>query len=133
MLGEARRIENNVYNTKIANLLKPLSRNTQNHILKRHKYNNVLMQIKALEKSGKSRQEAYRMLDIENRTFFNKNWSNEKILKATEYAKQDAIKNGVTSGSHTVVYHGEKITINISNDGKLSTAFGHRKYGVNDF
>ena len=118
---------------KIENLSKPLSVNTQNHILQRHGYDNVLMQIRTLEKKGKSKQEAFKMLDIENRTFFNKNWSNEKIMKATEYAKQDAIKNGVTSGNHTITYHGEKITINISKDGKVSTAFGHRKYGINDF
>ncbi|MDH2274569.1 hypothetical protein, partial [Moraxella porci] len=122
-----------ISNVKIENLSKPLSVNTQNHILKRHGYDNVLMQIRALEKQGKSKQEAFKMLDIENRTFFNKNWSDEKIMKATECAKQDAIKNGVTSGNHTITYHGEKITINISKDGKVSTAFGHRKYGINDF
>ncbi|ARE66042.1 hypothetical protein D6D92_08905 [Moraxella catarrhalis] len=118
----------------IDNLSKPLSKSTKDHIIKRHDYNEIRQQIDTImNKTGKSKQDAFNMLNLSNRTFFNKNWDQNTIVKATEYAKQDAIGKNVTSGNHTVVYRGEKITINISNDRKVSTAYGHYKYNINDF
>nr|WP_227543938.1 hypothetical protein [Moraxella catarrhalis] len=111
-----------------------MSKSTKDHIIKRHDYNEIRQQIDTImNKTGKSKQDAFNMLNLSNRTFFNKNWDQNTIVKATEYAKQDAIGKNVTSGNHTVVYRGEKITINISNDRKVSTAYGHYKYNINDF
>lgn len=73
------------------------------------------------------------MRNVGGRTFFNKNWSEQASIKAVEYVKQDAIKNKVLQGDHTTNYLGEKITINISKDGKVSTAYGDKKYALKEF
>lgn len=57
----------------------------------------------------------------------------KKILSSIDYVKKDAISKNILKGNHTSRYSGENITINISNDGKVSTAYGSHRYTVNDF
>lgn len=120
--------------TILNNLSQPLSKNTIEHILDRHDFYRVQRQINTVMKNkGKTKEEVYAMLNVGGRTFFNKNWSEQTSIKAVEYVKQDAIKNKVLQGDHTTNYLGEKITINISKDGKVSTAYGDKKYALKEF
>lgn len=120
--------------TMLNNLSQPLSKNTIEHILDRHDFYRVQRQINTVMKNkGKTKEEVYAMLNVGGRTFFNKNWSEQTSIKAVEYVKQDAIKNKVLQGDHTTNYLGEKITINISKDGKVSTAYGDKKYALKEF
>ncbi|STY87917.1 Protein of uncharacterised function (DUF1557) [Moraxella ovis] len=54
----------------IENLSKPLSKSTTDHISNRHDYNLVKKQIEAIvNKTGKTKEEAIKMLNIGDRTF----------------------------------------------------------------
>ncbi|MGI0528635.1 hypothetical protein [Treponema socranskii] len=50
-----------------------------------------------------------------SKTIFNPKWSDKKILRASQKAIQQALKNGVTNGAFTTTIYGETVTATIEN------------------
>ena len=50
-----------------------------------------------------------------SKTIFNPKWSDKKILRASQKAIQQALKNGVTNGTFTTTIYGETVTAAIEN------------------
>lgn len=50
-----------------------------------------------------------------SKTIFNPKWSDKKILRASQKAIQQALKNGVTNGAFTTIIYGETVTATIEN------------------
>ena len=62
-------------------------------------------------------------LKLLSKTIFNPKWSDKKILRASQKAIQQALKNGVTNGSFTTTIYGETVTAAIKN-GIPQTVYG---------
>jgi len=106
-----------------------LSKGKTKHITQRHSYEKVKNEVDHLVNSGK-RSVAEK--SVEQRSFFNKNWSQNKIVKSVEQGANKLISKGKTNGTYTVKQYGEKVTIVIEN-GKVKTAYGSKKYTLKDF
>lgn len=66
-------------NPALSNLSKPLSKTTIDHLMGRHNYHRVKIQFNTLvNKQGKTKEQAYQILNLGNRTFFNKSWNEQK-------------------------------------------------------
>lgn len=106
-----------------------LSESLKKHILNRHSFSNVKSEMQYLIKkqSIKSIEE-----NLAKRSFFNKGWSNDKIIKAVEKGASDLLKSGKTNGKFVVTQYGEKITIVLKNS-VIETAYGLYKYTLKDF
>ena len=65
------------------------------------------------------------------KTYFNKDWSNQMIDDAVNYAYNEAVKNGVTKGHYTANYNGDAVTVYMDN-GQFKTAYGNYNYSLND-
>ena len=50
-----------------------------------------------------------------SKTIFNPKWSDKKILRASQKAIQQALKNDVTNGTFTTTIYGETVTAAIEN------------------
>ena len=50
-----------------------------------------------------------------SKTICNPKWSDKKILRASQKAIQQALKNGVTNGAFTTIIYGETVTATIEN------------------
>lgn len=69
---------------------------------------------------------------LSNNTFFNKNWSQDKILQYSQEAYNILNQQGKT-GLNSVKINGETIKVFIKDDGTFDTAYGIYKYTVKDF
>lgn len=67
------------------------------------------------------------MKDLENKSFFNKDWSKAQIEDTVNAGYKEALERGVSSGQYTFSYGGENVTIALENGG-IKTAFGDYKY-----
>lgn len=65
-------------------------------------------------------------------TFFNKNWSQDKIVQYTEEA-YNTLKNQGKTGLNSVKINGETINVFIKDDGAFDTAYGVYTFTVKDF
>ncbi|CAM5795903.1 RHS repeat domain-containing protein [Brevibacillus borstelensis] len=114
--------------TKVAKPVHELSKNQAAHILTRHSANSVKNQIQYWQKKMTNEQiEAM----LSKRTFFNKEWTDEKIIKASQIAFNQLRNKGVTEGLHTVKVFGEDIRVFLKS-GKLDSAYGVHKYKLSD-
>ena len=100
-----------------------LSRNTLKHINNRHNPNRYAQQIKYRPKADVK-------AELENTTFFNKDWSQTQIKDAINEGYKQAIGQGITSGSYTFSYNGENVTVFLENGG-VKTAYGDYTYTYN--
>lgn len=66
------------------------------------------------------------------RTYINKNWTSEQVYDGAQIAFEEAKKLGITSGTHSIQYLGETLTIAVKN-GILKTIYGHHTYRLSDF
>ena len=97
-----------------------VSKNKLKHINNRHNPNSYAQQIK-------NKSETDVLKELENKTFFNKDWSKEQIEDAVNTGYKEALEKGVSSGQYTFSYGGENVTIALENGG-VKTAFGDYKY-----
>ena len=67
----------------------------------------------------------------ESNTYFNKDWTNDKVVEAVNYAYNQAVKNNVYDGQYTVVFEGEKVTIAM-NKGIFKSAWGYYSYTLEE-
>ena len=65
--------------------------------------------------------------ELENTSFFNKDWSVAQIQEAVNAGYKEALEKGITSGRYTFSYAGENVTVALENGG-LKTAFGDFQY-----
>ena len=102
----------------------PLSKNNIQHI-KKHTFLGIKEQAKFLT----DKQLADK---LSAKSFFNKNWSNEDVIKYTQEAYNILISQGKT-GLQSIIVNNEVIKVFIKNDGSFDSAYGIYKYGINDF
>lgn len=69
---------------------------------------------------------------LDGNTFFNKNWSEEQIMKNVQIAYSALKKQGKT-GLNCLEMDGETIYLFIKPDGTLDSAYGTYVYTVKDF
>lgn len=69
---------------------------------------------------------------LSNTALFNKNWSQEEVIKYTQEA-YNILRNQGKNGLQSVEINGEIIHIFIKEDGAFDTAYGTYKYSVEDF
>lgn len=69
---------------------------------------------------------------LANTTFFNKNWSQDEVVKYTQEAYNTLRSQGKT-GLHSVEINGEIINVFIKDDGAFDTAYGVYQYTIDDF
>ena len=99
------------------------------HIMNRHNFNKIKDEIShMIKKEGRNAVEK----NIAGRSFFNKKWSESKIIKSIEKGANKLLKKGKLNGEFTVCVNGEKITIYMEN-GNVKSAWGHHKYNLKDF
>ena len=106
------------------NNLEILSKSIRKHINK-HNYNFVKEQAKYLDDVKLSEK-------LDGNTFFNKNWSEERIMKNVQIVYSDFKKQGKT-GLNSFEIDGETIYLFIKPDGTLDSAYGTYVYTVKDF
>ncbi|RYL87085.1 hypothetical protein [Sporolactobacillus sp. THM19-2] len=68
---------------------------------------------------------------INNRLFFNPNWSMEDISKYSEIAYNDLLRRGKT-GNLTYKINGEILNVYIHSDGTFGTVYGTHKFTVQE-
>jgi len=66
------------------------------------------------------------------RSFFNREWSSEKIIEAVETGRLQLIEQGITDGAYEVQVFGETIRIFLEN-GSVRSAAGNFIYTLSDF
>jgi len=113
--------------TRFWNWIK-VSASDAKHILNRHSFENVEEQLSRIASSKPDLLNTY----LNGRSFFNKDWTNDKIIEAVERGRLELIQQGITEGEHEVIVFGEKITIILENGG-VSTAYGQYIYNLIDF
>jgi RHS repeat-associated protein len=64
---------------------------------------------------------------LNDKSFFNPNWTAGQVSNALNSAYKDAISKGITNGFHQFKAYGEQISIYV-NDGKFSTGYGTYKF-----
>lgn len=78
------------------------------------------------------RPEADVKAELENTTFFNKDWSKTQIEEAVNEGLKQATDKGVTTGSYSFSYNSENVTIYWENGG-VKTAYGDYTYTFEQF
>ena len=106
-----------------------LSKTKTDHILKNHTFGKMKNNIDKMMEKGLQKN-AENLLN--EKSFFNPTWSEEKVIEATTLAYNDAISKGCLDGTHTVVVFGENVSVYLEN-GVLHTAFGEYRYTLKDF
>ena len=101
-----------------------LSKNSIQHI-KKHTFEGMSEQAKYLTDEQLANK-------LANTTFFNKNWSQDDVVKYTQEAYNTLRSQGKT-GIHSVEINGEIINVFIKDDGTFDTAYGVYQYTVDDF
>lgn len=110
---------------KKAGIAVTLSKSTLKHPLNRHVPKRFAMQLKYLSLSKAEKI-------VSKRTFFNKNWSEEKVIRAINAAYAKALKKGIVNEPYIMTYAGEKIAVVINEKGELMTAYGMHHYSLNE-
>ena len=101
-----------------------LSKNNIQHI-KKHTFEGMAEQAKYLTDEQLANK-------LANTTFFNKNWSQDEVVKYTQEAYNTLRSQGKT-GLHSVEINGEIINVFIKDDGAFDTAYGVYQYTIDDF
>ncbi len=101
-----------------------LGLNNIQHI-KKHTFEGMLEQAKYLTDEQLANK-------LANTSFFNKNWSQDEVVKYTQEAYNILRSQGKT-GIHSVEINGEIINVFIKDDGTFDTAYGEYQYTVDDF
>ena len=101
-----------------------LSGNNIQHI-KKHTFEGMAEQAKYLSDEQLANK-------LANTTFFNKNWSQDEVVKYTQEA-YNTLRNQGKTGLHSVEINGEIIKVFIKEDGSFDTAYGVYQYTVDDF
>ena len=96
------------------------SKNQVKHMTNRHNPHKFAQELRYLSKESAINK-------LQNRSFFNKNWSQQQIADAVNNVYQQALQAGVKNGTHSFSYLGEKITICLNN-GAVETVYGHHVY-----
>ncbi|MED1919773.1 hypothetical protein P4V64_31335, partial [Bacillus thuringiensis] len=127
--GSGRAIIKAINGLKVAEDVYKLSKNQVSHILTRHSTNSAKNQIVHWKKKMTNEQ-----IDemLSKRSFFNKDWSDDKIIEASQIAYTQLINRGVKDGLHPVTVFGEEIKIFMKN-GNLDSAYGLHQYKLSDF
>lgn len=97
-----------------------ISSNTAKHINNRHNSSTYAQQLKY-------KSEASALKELQNKSFFNKNWSSNQIENAVNYGYNEAVAKGISTGNYTFKYAGDTVTISFR-DGALQSAWGSYKY-----
>lgn len=105
-----------------------LSQNLVDHILNRHSVNSTKNQLPYLQKKMSDEQ-----IDemLSKKSFFNKEWSDNKIAEASTLAVNQLKQQGITDGLHTVTVFGEPIKVFIRN-GNVDSVYGTNMYRLSD-
>jgi len=98
----------------------PISESVLKHINNRHNPSAFAQQLKYMPKENA-------LKTIENKSFFNMNWSRSQIESAVNYGFNDAIQKGITDGQHTFTFAGETVTVAMLK-GEVQTAWGSWKF-----
>lgn len=69
---------------------------------------------------------------LNNTSFFNKDWSQDEIIKYTQEA-YNTLRSQGKIGLQSIEINGETINVFIKEDGTFDTAYGVYKYNVDDF
>ena len=101
-----------------------LSKNNIQHI-KKHTFEGMAEQAKYLTDEQLANK-------LANTTFFNKNWSQDEVVKYTQEA-YNTLRGQGKIGLHSVEINGEIINVYIKDDGAFDTAYGVYQYTVDDF
>ena len=101
-----------------------LSKNSIQHI-KKHTFEGMSEQAKYLTDEQLANK-------LANTTFFNKNWSQDEVVKYTQKA-YNTLRSQDKTGIHSVEINGEIINVFIKDDGTFDTAYGVYQYTVDDF
>ena len=101
-----------------------LSKNNIQHI-KKHTFSGMKEQANFLTDEQLANK-------LDGKSFFNKNWSNEDVIKYTQEAYNKLRSLGKT-GLQSVEVNNEVINVFIKEDGTFDTAYGIYKYGIEDF
>lgn len=109
-------------------LSEDLSQNLVDHILNRHSVDSTKKQLPYLQKKMSDEQ-----IDemLSKKTFFNKEWSDNKIAEASSLAVKQLNQQGVNDGLHTVTVFDEPIKVYIRN-GNVDSVYGTNSYTLSD-
>ncbi|WP_223556222.1 pre-toxin TG domain-containing protein [Lysinibacillus sphaericus] len=102
----------------------PLSQDNIKHIQKRHNINTFLNQAKYLTDAQLENK-------LNNKSFFNPEWSVEEINKYSEIAYNDLLNQG-KRGRLTYEINGETLTVFIHEDGNFGSVYGNHKFTVQE-
>ena len=69
---------------------------------------------------------------LNNTSFFNKEWSQNDVIKYTQDA-YNTLKSQGKTGLQSIEINGEIINVFIKEDGTFDTAYGTHKYNVSNF
>ena len=106
-----------------------LSKHNIEHVLKNHTFGRVKKTIERLMEKG-LKGSAEKLLD--DKTFFNRKWSEKEVVEAVNRVYNEAVSKGITKGEYTSIVSGEKITV-CFRDGGFHTAYGKYEFSLSDF
>jgi len=66
-------------------------------------------------------------------SFFNRSWSDERIIRAVQIAYNEAKRQGIRGSQFTITVYGERITVFINSSGVLDSAWGSHILRLIDF
>ncbi|WP_170109770.1 hypothetical protein, partial [Melghirimyces profundicolus] len=99
------------------------------HIISRHSVESFKKQLPHRMKNM-SREAVER--ELQKRSFFNPNWSRDKIASAAEIAYNKAVDDGLNTGQRTYQVYGENITVALRN-GQFKSAWGPHNFDLKYF
>ncbi|MEK4529643.1 WXG100 family type VII secretion target [Paenibacillus sp. BGI2013] len=105
-----------------------LSQNLIDHVINRHSVNSTKQQLPYLQKKM-SDEQINEMLS--RKSFFNKEWSDNKITDASAEAVNQLKQQGIKDGLHTVTVFDEQIKVFIRND-NVDSVYGTHIYKISD-
>ncbi|PQP84184.1 hypothetical protein C0Q44_06210 [Paenibacillus sp. PCH8] len=105
-----------------------LSQNLIDHVINRHSVNSTKQQIPYLQKKM-SDEQINEMLS--RKSFFNKEWSDNKITNASTEAVNQLKQQGIKDGLHTFTVFDEQIKVFIRND-NVDSVYGTHIYKISD-
>ncbi|MCP1423866.1 WXG100 family type VII secretion target [Paenibacillus xylanexedens] len=105
-----------------------LSQNLIDHVINRHSVNSTKQQLPYLQKKM-SDEQINEMLS--RKSFFNKEWSDNKITDASTEAVNQLKQQGIKDGLHTVTVFDEQIKVFIRND-NVDSVYGTHIYKISD-
>ena len=71
--------------------------------------------------------------NLDSRSFFSPDWSEQTMVDAANFAYQEARSYGISGSTYTTTYQGETITVSINADGGFNTAYGDYRYTYEQF